>query len=203
MAVIYKNHDDIISALTADIRTEDSFRKDAEDLDKQELDYEKRVFTAPLIGCGAGLILLASSIGSGKLTQEITALVVPSLWAFFLGVILSVLAGLCYFLHIVLSSDAKRKQGNAQQIVLDKYDAIRRLNPDTSSGQINYVPSASDLVLFDKAVDFHKTVPSLQTLARRCLITARVLVLISAFLFIIGVAIPLTLLSLQYNFIWE
>lgn len=203
MTIIYKTHEDILKALNSNIRTEDSFRKDAEDLDKQELDYEKRVFTAPLIGCGAGLILLASSIGSGKIPSEMIAVLLPSLWVFFFGLVLSILAGLCYFLHIVFCIDAKRKQGNAQQIVLDKYDNIRQITREKGDAQINYVVSKDDLVLFDKAIKYHEKVPSLLKLAGSCLIAARILVLVSALLFIAGVTIPLTLLSLQYDFFWK
>lgn len=193
-----KKRQDFISRLLSPIRTESNHRAIADKLGTLESEYEKKVYNAPLIGNGAGMILFASSITSGKMPAEFLPMVIPSIWCFFLGVIASVLAGVFYIRNLSHWCRERIELGNSQDKYLDIYDSMRRFgfiagksaSFDFSSATNGQIDTA--LYEIEEANRFAKR-------GARSLLIARVLIVFSGLLFVGAISIPLLKMSFQYG----
>jgi len=196
-----ESRDEIIKQLKNPTRWEENFRELAVGIHQSHIEYEKKVFTAPLIGCGAGLILYSTALVKSDFSNLIVSNLIPGLWSFFLGVILSILAMTLYAIHLAKESEELICKGNAQNSFLDIRDKLWKNHRDkVDSISTNFDPSIEKSIL--NIINWHIEAKKLNKGSNRALKYSRIFILTSASLFILGVLIPLTILTFQTEFIW-
>jgi len=183
-----KEKEDFIKLLNLPIFTTTDFSELAEQYSLIEREFEKKVYSAPLIGCGAGLILFTSGLTSSKIGIDNYYLIIPSLWAFFFGVVFAVIAGMFYIWNVSKWNNEYINRGNAQNI----YKDIHPKMPTSKKVPIGYDSfDAVTKVQIDLAA---KALASANKLAKKgqlYLIIARCLIVLSALSFCTGVFVPL------------
>ena len=186
----FKTREDVLRGLEDPILNDRSYRRDADDIEKIENEFEKKVVTAPLVGNGAGLLLCANFLGKDATHSDFFGVVVISSWSFFLGVVAIIFGGIAYIVHLSKCVEAKRCLGDAQASFHTLYKSLRRDKP------AGYVPE--DISLNDAGESLMK--PLMENLEKhlrlyafsdRFLYLARFLFLLSAVGFCIGVFVPL------------
>lgn len=183
-----KEKEDFIKLLNLPIFTTTNFSELAEEYAQIEREFEKKVYSAPLIGCGAGLILFTSGLTSNKIGIDNYYLVIPSLWAFFLGVVFAVLAGMFYIWNVSKWNSEYTHRGNAQNI----YKDIHPKMPKNKKSPIEYDSfDAVTKIQIDQAANTLKSANKLAKRGQLYLIVARCLIVLSAISFCIGVFVPL------------
>ena len=183
-----KEREDFIKLLNAPIHATSNFDELAKEYSLIERDFEKKVYTAPLIGCGAGLILFASALVSNKIDADSYYLVIPSLWLFFLGVVCAIFGGIFYIWNLSAWGNENTERNNIQNIYKDIHPKIHK-NKHTF---IEYeMFSAVSKIQIDRAVTIMQRVKNLSKKGKICLFFARLFIVLSGFLFFLGVFIPL------------
>lgn len=157
--------------------------------------FEMKIYSAPLIGCGAGLILYASAFRTTDINKDVYVGLLFGSWFFFLGVCLAVLGGVSYIQNMSNWKDESIDRNNSQNIFIDLH---KSLNEERKAGKklklLNFTQSA--IGRFDEMLTLDKSAERHAVLGGRWVILARTLIFFSGLFFVVGVSIPLTILSL-------
>lgn len=186
---------ELIEKLHHPVKTEHNYRERAVDFSKTIESFEMKVFSAPLIGCGAGLILFASVFKAPVAESPIYPGIIFGLWCFFLGVCSALTGGMFYIFNMYQWKEEQILLGNAQNMFLSIYDKFGTARSSSSHKKPNdFLPHT--LNQFQKIIEYENKAKKAGKRGQRWVIFARVCIIFSASLFFIGVLIPLVLLTL-------
>ena len=190
----------IITRLHATKIDVQNFKELSENYNKEIEVFERKVFSAPLIGCGAGLVLFATAFKSNEINPLIVSALLPSLWFFFFGVLFSVITGLFYIFNMSNWRDENIISNNVQNSFITFHKSFSGPRGSNEYRKIEDFNSSEKSELLKMASQL-KEVKNHNKWGQRWVVGARIMIMLSSACFIIGVVIPLVIASVNSKFI--
>jgi|GEM_PF-4300668 len=179
----------------------ESFWEFADDLKKENLEYEKRLVTAFLVANGSGLVLCFGAFVSNSLPRQDLLILVPSLWLFLVGLV-SVASGLVFYLRNLSHLETYyRTKGNIQSVIQSIRMNLERQKIDIEKFSVSEF-SKNFKLDFDEVTPQLSLTKSASLTAARIMIYARVAFFCGFLCFIFGILIPIISISMTTKFIF-
>ncbi|MDB2437205.1 hypothetical protein N9W89_00695 [Hellea sp.] len=169
---------------------------------KQIEAFEMKVYSAPLIGCGAGLILFASALKSANIPNAVYAGLLPGIWCFFIGVSAAIVGGVFYIFNMSAWKDEQIIKSSAQNSFLSLYDNFSKYRLTEQFRELREFPKHT-VAEFDHIISLSKKAELYSIKGQYWLTRARWLIVASGILFFIGVLLPLGFITFGSNFLWQ
>ncbi|MEP6343261.1 MAG: hypothetical protein ABJ275_08095 [Maricaulaceae bacterium] len=196
-----ETEEQIIKNLKSNVRKEGNYAPLIESYSQQIIDFEKRVFVAPLVGNGGGLVLIASGLINSEYNEEIVFFTLISLWSFFFGILVVFLSGMIFIKSLYNWKESYTCKRNSQ----DEFLSIRdNFHKNLRDNGCNNTANVSNKIINEQYSKQYPSIISNFSKYKRLLEKGNRLVkwgrffsYLSCLFFIIGVFVPLLLLTIK------
>jgi len=196
-----QNREEIFQSLKSSVKSQTDFHDLADTLQKEGIGHEKKLFYAPLVGSGAGLLLSANAVVGADFSVEILSAVLPSIWLFFLSVVASIISALLYIKELQYSYNYNLCKGNAENSYMNLRGRLKLFEPTHANTTIDSI-SEEDLLLFDRIVEFETSATEHFNASKKKSVLSKMMFRLASGFFVLAIVIPLIVLSLKTEFIF-